>query len=128
MAAPRGGRAPFRTSRGSPRSANGTSITSKSRGATVAGEHRLRLVEQLGPEVPRREVRQREQPHAGGRGDLGRLARGRMERLLGTVALLLGERRLVDEHVGALGEDPNRLDRRGVAGDHDPPARAVPGR
>ena len=35
--ASRGGRAPFRMSCGSPRSANGTSITSKSRGATVAG-------------------------------------------------------------------------------------------
>ena len=117
------GRAPRRTSCGSPRSANGTSITSKSRGTTVAGKHLARLARELAAEVARRDVRQREQAHAGVARELGRLQRGRVQRVGGAVALLLGERRLVDEHVGALGEHAHRLDRRGVARDDDAPAR-----
>ena len=64
-------------------------------------------------------MREREQPHVGVARDLGGLARGRMHRLGGAVGLLVGEGRLVDEHVGALGEGANRLGRRGVAGDDD---------
>ena len=50
---------------------------------------------------------------------LGGLARGRVQRVGGAIALVLAERRLVHEHVRALGERTHRLDGRGVAGDDD---------
>ena len=118
-----GGRAPALTSCGSPRSANGTSITSKSRGTTVAGKTSRASSRELLAEVARRDVRQREQAHAGVARDLGGLQRGRVQRLRRAVALLLRERRLVDQHVGAFGEHAHGLDRRRVAGDHDAPPR-----
>jgi hypothetical protein len=40
------------------------------------GENRARLADDLGPEIPVREVRERQQPHSGGDCELGR-ARGR---------------------------------------------------
>ena len=67
----RGRRSDQRTQRRlAPRSANGTSIVSKSRGASVA-RNRARLVAQLAAGVAAREVREREQPH------LARRARAR---------------------------------------------------
>ena len=47
------------------------------------------------------------------------LARGRVFGLARTLGLLLGERGLVHEHVGAVGGDDERLARRGVAGEHE---------
>ena len=91
-------------------------------------EHLARLARGLGPEVAGREVRQREQLHARGGGDLRRLARGRVRRLSRPLALLLAERRLVDEQLGALREVEIGERRRGVAGDRAPsvPARGSP--
>ena len=74
----RSGTAPPLTSAGSPRSGNGTSITSKSRGATVSGKTSRASRSELGAEVARRDVGQREQPHARVARELGRLARGRV--------------------------------------------------
>ena len=89
------------------------------------GKDLARLAGELRPEVARRDMREREQPHAGVARDLGRLERGRVQRVCGAVALVLEERRLVDEHVRALGEHAHRLDGRGVAGNDDAPAGHV---
>ena len=101
----RGGRAPRRTCRGSPRSAYGTSITSKSRGTHRRREDSPRLARatrarssaarRASSRAAGRRRRARSPPPAAPSSGLSRL---------GAVALLLGERRLVDEHVRALGE------------------------
>ena len=93
------------TSAGSPRSGNGTSIASKSRGTTVAGNDRARLVAHVAREVARGEMGEREQPHAGVARELGRLGGRRVAGLARARALVLEERRLVDEHVGAVRVD-----------------------
>ena len=49
----------------------------------------LRLREQLAAEVPRRDVRQREQPHSGVACELGGLARGRVQRVGSAIPLVL---------------------------------------
>ena len=111
-------------SSGSPRSGNGISIESKSRGSTVRGKiarasSRMRL-----DRVADREVREREHRHAGVPGERGRLGGGRVAGLGRPVVLLLGERRLVQQQVGLVAGDLERLAGRGVARDHDLAPRA----
>ena len=96
---------------------------SKSRGTIVSREDLARLARELGPEVARRHMREREQPNLGVARDLGGLKRGRVQRLGGAFALVLEERRLVDENVGVFGEYAHRLDGRRVARDDDACAR-----
>src|SRR3954453_10891457 len=65
-------------------------------------EHRARLVADLAAAVARRDVGQGEEAHVGLQRDLRCLAGGAVVRLDRAAALLLDERRLVDEHVGAV--------------------------
>ena len=58
---------------------------------------------------------ERQEAHAGGARDLRGLAGGRVQRLLGPVALLLRERGLVDQDVGAFRQDPYGFGGSGVA-------------
>ena len=108
-----------RCSSGGPFSGNGTSMRSKSRGTSVRGEDRARLVADLAAGVARGDVGEREQADAGLGGQLGGLARGRVAGLQRAVALLGGERRLVDEHVGAIGGHTHHVARRRVAREHE---------
>src|SRR4051794_21681061 len=78
-------------------------------------EHCARLDADLAAAVPRRDVGQGEQAHVGLARDLGRLPGGAVARLERAVALLLDERGLVDEDVGAVGSDADHVARRGVA-------------
>ena len=82
-------------------------------------EDRPRLARDLAAEVAVREVREREELDLGGARDAGRLVRGRVLRLPRALALVLAERRLVDEHVGVPGRLDHGLRRAAVAGDHD---------
>src|SRR5829696_9168767 len=86
-------------------------------------ERRARLVAHLAREVARRQVREREQPHARVPRKRGGLARGRVRGVARACALVLQERRLVNEHVGLVRVDLGRLERPRVARDHDPAAR-----
>src|SRR5690349_8859743 len=88
-------------------------------------EHRARFVADLAAAVAGRDVREREQPDLGLARDPGRLARGAVAGLERALALLLGERRLVDEQVGAMGGDAHHVARRRVARDDDPPPRPL---
>src|SRR3954468_6978327 len=88
-------------------------------------EDRARLVADLAAAVAGRDVGQGEQPDVGVARDLGRLARRRVAGLERALALLLDERRLVDEDVGAVGRDANHLAREAVPRDHNAPARPV---
>ena len=97
---------------------------SKSRGSSQAGEHRPSLVAQLAAAVARRDVGQREQLHLGVRRDLRCLRSGRVSGQARPIALLLPEGRLMDQQVGRVGGDRERLAGRGVAGDDDLAARA----
>src|SRR3954453_7285010 len=67
------------------------------------------LVADLATAVAGRDVGQGEQPDVGVARDLGRLARRRVAGLERALALLLDERRLVDEDVGAAGAGANHL-------------------
>src|SRR5262249_52381610 len=78
-----------------------------------------------GAAVPGREVREREQADPGVAGDSGGLVRGAVAGLERAVALLLGEGRLVNEQVGALGVRADHVARGRVARDDDPAARAL---
>ena len=71
-------RAPFSTSRGSPRSGNGISTRSKSRGRVVRRERVARLLQDVADVVARGDVNQREQLHLGFARELGGLARRRV--------------------------------------------------
>ena len=88
------------------------------------GEDVARLVADLSAGVARGEVRQREQADLGVGGDLGRLARGAVQGLGGALGVLVQERRLVDEQVGAVCGDDDRVGRRRVAADDDAPPGA----
>ena len=95
----------------------------------VAREHgpredRARLVADEADRVAGREVREREHRHAGLPGECGRLGRGRVAGLGRPVVLLLGERRLVQQQVGLVAGDLQRLAGRGVARDNDLAPRA----
>src|SRR5690606_36243920 len=87
-------------------------------------EDRAGLVADLAAAVAGRQVGEREQAHLGLGRQPCRLRRRRMAGLLRAVALLLGERRLVDEQVGLVRRDAELLARRGVARQHDLAARA----
>jgi hypothetical protein len=65
-------------------------------------------------------MRQGEQPHLGVGRHLRGLPRGAVQRQRGAVGLVVRERRLVDEHVGAMRRDDDGVGRRGVARDDDP--------
>src|ERR687892_249643 len=67
------------------------------------GEDRTRLPCHLAGEITGREVRQREHAHVGRAGDGGGVERRRVGRLPRSLLLLMAERRLVHEHVGAAG-------------------------
>ena len=112
--APTSARARRRRARGT-----GTSIVSKSRGASVAANTARASLAQLAAGVAAGDVGQREQPHLGVARQLGRLAGGAVGGLARALGLLLGEGRLVDEHVGLVGRDRERLAGRRVAGDDD---------
>jgi len=62
---------------------------------------------------------QREQAHVGVPGERSRLGGGRVAGLHGALALLRGERRLVDEHVGLVRRDGDRVARARVSRDDD---------
>src|SRR3712207_3067590 len=88
-------------------------------------EYGARLARELGAEVAAREVRQREQLDARRAGELSGLERRRVGGLARPLTLLVGERRLVDEHVGLVrGREDGRRGR-GVAAEHDLPPRAL---
>src|SRR3954453_16334097 len=78
-----------------------------------------RLLADLAPAVARRDVRQREQAHLRVARQRRRLARGRVPGLSRALGLLVGERRLVDEHVGLVGGDGELARRPGIARDDD---------
>jgi hypothetical protein len=80
------------------------------------------LAHDLGPEVAIGEVGQRQQPHACCDGKLGRARRSGVQRLVGSLALLNRERRLVDEHVGTAPRLEYRDRSSGVARENDFPA------
>jgi hypothetical protein len=82
-------------------------------------EDGARLPENLGPEVAVREVREREHAYAGGRGELGCARRRCVQSLVGALAFLLRERRLVDENVGLTGCLENRARGTRVPGQND---------
>ena len=89
------------------------------------GEDRPGLVADLAPAVARRQVHEREQPAPPPRrAALRRLLGGRVLRLLRALGLLPRERRLVHEHVGAVGDLDQLVARAGVAGDHELAAQA----
>src|SRR4051812_31551324 len=88
-------------------------------------EDLARLVADVAREVPRREVGEGEELHARVAGYPRCLRGSRVPGLARASALVLTERRLVHEQVGAVGVDLDRLHRGGVAGVDDPPARTV---
>ena len=119
----RAARASQRTSVGSPRSANGISIVSKSRGTTVLGEHGAGLVAEQPGRMAGREVGERQ--HA----DL-RVARERRRLGGGRVAGLAARGRAPPrrtwprgQHVGPVGGEPQGLARPGVAREDELAAR-----
>jgi len=79
------------------------------------GEELCRLLHHLVPEVPRRDVCEREKLHARLLRDERRFARGRVRRLPRARALVGQERRLVDENVGTRCRLHNRGCRRRVS-------------
>src|SRR4051794_32237126 len=88
-------------------------------------EDRARLLAHLPAAVPCGQMRQREQTDLGVAGERGGLAGGRVPGLLRALGLLGGERRLVDEDVGLVGDHLEHLRRARVAGDDDLAARPV---
>ncbi len=104
-----------RTSVAPPRSGNGTSIVSKSRGGLGRGEHGARLVAQLPARVAAGDMGEREQPHLGVARELRGLPGGAVLRQACALDLLLGERGLVHEQVGLVGGERERLARRRVS-------------
>ena len=78
---------------------------SKSRGASVCGEHRARLIAQIAARIAAGDVGQRQQSDLRVACDLGRLTGGGVAGLARALGLLLGECRLVDEHVRFVGGD-----------------------
>ena len=108
--------------RRSPLSETGSSMISKSLGHDRLGEDRARLACGVGPEVPLREVREREQLTPAVASELRRVGARSSARSRGALALVLEERRLVDEQIGAGRRLDDRSRRRGVPGDHELPA------
>ncbi len=85
-------------------------------------ENRTRLPKDLGPEIAVRQVREGEHASSGGGCELGRARGGRMQRLVGALALLVRERRLVHEQIGIASRFENRAGRTGVPREYDLPA------
>src|ERR687891_833304 len=83
------------------------------------GEDLARLPRDLGPEVAVGEVREHEHPDAGGTRELGCVHGGGVRGLGRAVALLGGERRLVDEHVRLAGDVEHGPRWSRVAGEDD---------
>ena len=99
------------------------------------GEHRACLLAHLAARIARGEVGEQQHPRLRATRQLRRLARRAVARLARPLGLLLGERRLVHQHIRLVRRDRQRLARGGVAGDHHlaalarrgpPPARAPP--
>jgi len=67
------------------------------------GEDGARLPRHLPGEIAGRKMRQREHADVGRAGDGGGVERRRVGRLAGPLLLLVAERRLVHEHIGAAG-------------------------
>src|ERR687892_317567 len=88
-------------------------------GNDCLGEDLARLTCDLGPEVAVGEVREYEHPHACCARELGRVYSRGVGGLGRTVALLGGERRLVDEHVRLAGDVEHGPRRCRVAGEDD---------
>jgi putative nucleotidyltransferase with HDIG domain len=82
-------------------------------------ENGARLAEDLGPEITVRQMREGEHAGAGRRRELGRARRGRVQRLVGTLALLVRKRRLVDEQICVASRFENRLCSACVAREND---------
>ena len=82
------------------------------------------LLEHVFDVVAGGDVDEGEHLHLGLAGDRRRLADGRVAGVERALGLLLGEAGVVDEQLGAPGRLDGRPARRGVAGDHDRPARA----
>lgn len=78
-----------------------------------------RFPQDLRSEVAVGEVGQDEHPHVAGEGELRHRRRGRMQRLVRSLALLDGEGRLVDEDVGAARSLEHRAPWAPVAGQDD---------
>ena len=87
------------------------------------GEDRARLARRLGAEVAVGEVREGEHRHSRVARELGRRLRGRVRGLLCALALVLEERRVVDEQVCAPGRLEDARRRRRVTGNHHGAAR-----
>ena len=119
-----GGRSEALMCTGSPRSGNGISTRSKSRGTITFSNCGPGLVAHLAAGVARRDVREREHVHAGRGGQLRRLGGGRVARLRGALGVLLHEGRLVHQQVGLPGHEARHVARRGVAGEDDLAAAA----
>src|ERR671918_1713466 len=88
-------------------------------GNNCLGEDLARLTCDLGPEVAVGEVREYEHPHACCARELGRVYSRGVGGLGRTVALLGGERRLVDEHVRLAGDVEHGPRWSRVAGEDD---------
>jgi putative nucleotidyltransferase with HDIG domain len=82
-------------------------------------EDRARLARDLGSEVAVRQVSERKHLHAGRAGKLSDVDGGRMQRLVGSLLFLGGERRLVDEEIGFARRLEHDARRPGIAGQHD---------
>jgi hypothetical protein len=86
-------------------------------------ENRSRLPNDLGTEVAVRQVREREQTHAGGDRQLGGTGGRGVQGLIRALLFLDREGRLVDEDVRALGGLEDGPGRARVAGERDLPPR-----
>src|SRR5687768_5537483 len=83
------------------------------------GEDGACLPRDLAGEIARREMGEREHAHVGGASDGGGVERRRVGRLARPLLLLVAERRLVDEHVGATSGLQHARRRRRVPREHD---------
>ena len=129
----RSGCAPPLTSTGSPRSGNGSSTTSKSRGRTGAGNTSRASRSSSEPRYRGETCVSASSPTPAAR-DLGGLVSGGVAGVDGAIAVFLGERRLVDQQLGARESSAttsagacHRCRRPSVrAGDHRRGPRAAP--
>ena len=114
-----GSRSSQRTSSGSPRSGNGSSTASKSRGTTVSGKIARASSRTLAREVAGREVHEREHAHLGLVGDRRGLARGRVAGLRARSASSSRKVASWTSRSASWAATRQRVGGRGVAGDDD---------